>query len=293
MQSQMTEAEWWERYSDIATQQWELTPALNRIVRRSHLEEMRTVLFREGGSLLEIGCGSGWAGIAVAGDSMCLTGVDSSPRQLRKAREHARRAGLTDARFFCGTTSTLPPDHRFDAILIHAVLHHMRDGEIAALLENARGLLRDDGVLYIYEPLCGRASSMAIRLAGWAASILVWSPFEVLHSIGCAMKIGPTGFRHAAANGWTGMSPEERPLDEDWLLENVRRCFAVTQRPRYWHAFGLALAMGTTELTSLPARVAEGVVVLLSALDRVLLATGVRYAVRGVWTWASLTARPR
>ena len=114
--SRLSEEEWWELFSNIATIQWEITPRLNNIVRRAYLDEMQTYLFYPGGCLLDVGCGSGWVGIEIAKMGMSLTGVDTSFKQLRKAMEKAQLAGLRDTHFIVGTISQIETTQKFDSI---------------------------------------------------------------------------------------------------------------------------------------------------------------------------------
>jgi SAM-dependent methyltransferase len=289
------EANWWERHSDFATRQWELTPALNQIVRREYLAEMRDWLFRPGGRLLEVGCGSGWAGIEVARHGMSLTGIDPSKKQLTLAQRQATQAGLRDVRFLCTTIETAPLAGKFDAILVHAVLHHLDVDEIHPLLSRVRELLAHDGALYIYEPLTtqsGARGSPGVRATAAAISVALWWPWALTHWVGIHLRIGPKAFREAVKAGWSGLSPDERPLDAAWLSAVLSEEFIVPP-PRFWHAFSLALAMGCTELPPALAAAADVVVAGLYAADQRLLRSRFQPYLAGPWMFAGIKARPR
>ncbi len=288
----MREAEWWERFSDIATKQWELTPRLNRIVREEYLADMAIRLHRFGGRLLEIGCGSGWVGMRAAGHDMTLLGVDPSPAQIAKARNAAREASLADAEFVIGGVADLNPQVQYDAIVIHAVLHHLTEDEISRLLVAVRGLMTDDGRLYIYEPFLNPQPNTLLRVAASVVSLAVWSPWAFLHWLGTTLKMGPAAFKAAVRDGWTGFSPDERPLDRKWLCQALERYFIVGEL-HYWHAYSLAFAMGCSELPPILADAAVQATRLLYRLDQWLLRGRLRDYVRGVWTFASMEARPR
>ena len=286
-EERLTEAEWWETFSDFATRQWELTPTLNRIVRSAYLAEMRAYLFKPGGRLLEIGCGSAWAGIDVARHGMSLTGVDTSERQVAKARILARRAGLADARFVVGTVSTLVSQVQHDSILIHAVLHHLGEDDICTLLTEAQERLADGGHIYIYEPLTADRPSVLLRVLAFLVFLCVWSPWCLLHELGIRLRIGPPAFRDAVRQGWTGLSPNERPLDRDWLLSRLK-ILGMEGDVRYWHAYSLAFAMGCSELRSPLSLLAQLIARGLYWLDQRLLQTPLRDYILGVWTFAAV-----
>jgi len=286
-EERLSEAKWWETFSDFATRQWELTPALNRIVRSAYLAEMHAHLFKPGGRLLEIGCGSGWAGIEVTRHGMSLTGVDMSEMQVTRARVLARRAGLPDAHFVVGTVSTLDSQVWHDSILIHAVLHHLGENDICTLLIEAQERLADGGHIYIYEPLTADRPGVLLRVLAFLVFLCVWSPWWLLHELGIRLRIGPPAFRDAVRQGWTGLSPDERPLDRGWLLSRLK-ALGMEGDVRYWHAYSLAFAMGCSELHPLLSRVSELVARGLYWLDQQLLRTGLRDYILGVWTWASI-----
>jgi 2-polyprenyl-3-methyl-5-hydroxy-6-metoxy-1,4-benzoquinol methylase len=290
--SRLSEAEWWETFSGIATKQWELTPGLNRIVRDEYLQEMRDHLFRPGGHLLEVGCGSGWAGLEVARMGMSLTGIDTSPVQIQSAKQAAWRMGLEYARFAVGTLSDLEHRQQYDSVLIHAVLHHLSEDEIERLLAQVRDLLGQGGRLYIYEPLKSRKSNKLLALVALMVFLSVWSPWWALHRLGITFKIGPPAFRDAVQRGWTGLSPEERPLEREWLLKKLHERYIVAE-PRFWHAYSLAFAMGCSELPPLASHLAEWVARGLYWLDRRLLRTPLRDHIMGVWAFASICAQPK
>jgi 2-polyprenyl-3-methyl-5-hydroxy-6-metoxy-1,4-benzoquinol methylase len=283
------EAEWWESFSDIATRQWELTPQLNRIVRDEYLQEMWAHLLRPGGRLLEIGCGSGWAGMKVAKLGMSLTGVDTSPAQVTKARQAAQLAGLEQAEFLVGTLSQLDRRQKYDGILVHAVLHHLSEDDTRELLTHVRDFLNPGGRLYIYEPLRSPRRNAFLSCVASLAFILVWSPWWLLQKIGVALKIGPPQFRDAVRRGWTGLSPREWPLERDWLLERLSQGYVV-EPPRYWHAYSLALAMGCSELSPAWSQAAGLLVRMLYWVDQRLLCSPLRDYILGVWTFASIRA---
>ena len=76
---------------------------------------------------LDAGCGRGGIAVAMALEGCGhVTGVDLHPRAIRKAREHARRAGVEDkCAFACSDVHALAPERRFDVAVSHEALEHV------------------------------------------------------------------------------------------------------------------------------------------------------------------------
>ena len=286
----LSEAEWWERYSDLATKQWELPFHLHEIVRRDYLIEMREHLYLDGGSLLDIGCGSGWAGIEAVRPDMSLVGIDTSPAQIEKARQRAQIDGFSKSRFENTELDHLDPQQTFDSVLIHAVLHHMSEEDIEILLTQVWQRLKPGGRLYIYEPLTSILPGLGIRLAAYIIFLIAWSPFWLLNKVAYRFQVGPREFRKSIQDGWTGLSPDERPIPREWLLKLLEPGFKV-ERVRYWQSYSLALAMGGKDLPALVEKLTEWTVRALYWLDQRVLNTFLKDSVLGAWTWASVSAQ--
>jgi 16S rRNA (guanine1207-N2)-methyltransferase len=89
---------------------------------RGHLDHATAVLFREteppaGGRILDLGCGYGVIGLAIAAavPGATVTGVDVNERALLLANENAAALGLAD-RFTATTPSGVPEGAEFDEI---------------------------------------------------------------------------------------------------------------------------------------------------------------------------------
>ena len=86
------------------------------------LDPGTSVLLREtsppaGGRILDLGCGWGVIGlaIAVAAPDAVVTGVDVNERALLLANQNAARLGVSD-RFQAATAAVVPPDAAYDEI---------------------------------------------------------------------------------------------------------------------------------------------------------------------------------
>jgi ubiquinone/menaquinone biosynthesis C-methylase UbiE len=79
----------------------------------------------EGRRVLEIACGTGRFGVALAERGASVVGLDVSPAMLARARDRARDAGVADrVAFVRGDAAALPfPDDAFDAVVAVRFLH--------------------------------------------------------------------------------------------------------------------------------------------------------------------------
>ena len=89
---------------------------------RGRLDIGTSVLFREtappvAGRVLDLGCGYGVIGLAVAlaSDDVVVTGVDVNERAVLLANENAERLGVTD-RYAAATPDDVPDDATYDEI---------------------------------------------------------------------------------------------------------------------------------------------------------------------------------
>ncbi|WP_242889416.1 class I SAM-dependent methyltransferase [Actinomadura litoris] len=139
--------------------QAELEPYWNTNVAR-HPGILRAV--PEGcGDALDVGCGDGLLVRKLAGKAKRVTGVDSSPRMVARARRLA--AGEPDLAFVEGDFLTADlPDEGYDFICSVSAIHHM---DFEAALTRMRELLRPGGALVVVG--LARESGPA----EWAASI--------------------------------------------------------------------------------------------------------------------------
>ncbi len=116
----------------------------------SNAEIARQVL-RDGGRLLDIGCGDGRFSRAVAGLFKAVSGIDINSKRIEQARAFEREAGLA-IDFRVGPAEHLPyADSSFDVVTFSNSLHHVTAP--AAALQEAVRVLRDGGVLYVMEPV--------------------------------------------------------------------------------------------------------------------------------------------
>jgi ubiquinone/menaquinone biosynthesis C-methylase UbiE len=85
-----------------------------------------------GSSVIEIGCGSGSAMVAMAEQGAEVIALDVHREALEASRLRARAHGVTNVSFIEGNAQNLKelvPDHKFDLIIFFAVLEHMTFAE--------------------------------------------------------------------------------------------------------------------------------------------------------------------
>jgi len=103
-----------------------------------------------GGEVLDVGCGHGYAAIAMARGfpASRVTGVDPDPASIAEARAAAAAAGV-QIDFVEATLDALAAEPRFDLVTICDSLHDLPDP--VAVLKQVRERLAPDGVLLVIE----------------------------------------------------------------------------------------------------------------------------------------------
>jgi len=101
-----------------------------------------------GGRVAELGCGQGWAALAVARafPAAAVLGLDCDPASIDEARTHAALAGVA-VRFECADAAALAGQGRFDVILLLEVLHDLARPLDA--LAAARAALAEGGTVLV------------------------------------------------------------------------------------------------------------------------------------------------
>ena len=100
-----------------------------------------------GMSVVDVGCGPGDVTLLVGdlvGPTGSVTGVDSSPEALARARTRAEAAGLRNVRYAVGDLASWSPEGPVDAVVGRLILMHMPDP--VAVLARMAGMVRPGGV---------------------------------------------------------------------------------------------------------------------------------------------------
>ena len=104
----------------------------------------------KGGSVLDLGCGSGWSSLFLARAGWNVTGVDISERMIEIARERAAREEV-DVTFAVADLEHLDLEKRdFDGVFLFDALHHCP--QYAQALARACAHVKPGGYLLLMEP---------------------------------------------------------------------------------------------------------------------------------------------
>jgi 2-polyprenyl-6-hydroxyphenyl methylase/3-demethylubiquinone-9 3-methyltransferase len=105
----------------------------------------------KGGSILDLGCGSGNTPNELGGDSFSeYIGVDISEVALEKAQKRTEANGRAQqCRFFQGDVTAYEPTKQFDVILFRDSIYYIRRPQIVATLMRYAQWLREGGVFIV------------------------------------------------------------------------------------------------------------------------------------------------
>jgi ubiquinone/menaquinone biosynthesis C-methylase UbiE len=104
-----------------------------------------------GGTMLDVGCGSGRACLAIARTypKARVLGYDQNARSIERARANARAAGIQDRVAFDVVDCATLPRHEIDLVTAFDVLHDAPDP--VAILVAMRNALKPGGVCFVQE----------------------------------------------------------------------------------------------------------------------------------------------
>ena len=128
----------------------DLLPAHRRARRYRLLQSLRHVELPSNCSILEVGCGAGFAADYLRGRYGQFLGIDYSQELIGYARKHNAWSGV---RFEVANVNDFESKQKFDLILMIGLLHHLDDPE--AILRNMSSYLKPDGWILANEPQSG------------------------------------------------------------------------------------------------------------------------------------------
>ena len=125
-----------------------------------------TLALPAGGSLLDVGCGSGWLSEYFSRLGYKVLGIDISDDLIRMARERLERVPYNvdhetslQCRFLKHDIESAPLPQKFDAIICYDALHHFEDE--GAVFSHLAAMLDIGGLLFLLEghkPSAGSAT---------------------------------------------------------------------------------------------------------------------------------------
>lgn len=175
------ELEWWNKFSDVEDRFcWVQTPEIQKFIRGEYLRHIIKLVPPEG-TILELGCGTGWLSILLAKlGAKKIVGIDFSEAQIEKAHQASIQAKVGDSTIFeVGDIFNLDEKkiEKFDVVLVHGFLHHLTTTEISQFINKTHKVLKQKGNLIIWEPVqysSPKISQEAQTLLAEFDSIIKW-----------------------------------------------------------------------------------------------------------------------
>lgn len=172
-----------------------------------------------GGRVLEIGCGEGWASIAVAGrwPRTRVDALDIDHASIDAARDHARERAVHDRVTFHADPATLPAGQPYDLVMALECVHDLPHP--VAVLTAMRERVAPNGVVLVMDErttdaFTGEGDEPEQLLYGWSA--LICLPDSMSHdgSVATGTVMRPdTLRRYALEAGFAGM--DILPIEHD------------------------------------------------------------------------------
>ena len=125
----------------------------NRFARQRIANVLALLPVLHGKRVVDLGCGMGTFTIETARRGAVTIGIDPAPAALAAARVVARAEAVSNASFVRADAVHLPlAAASADVVLAADVTEHLDDDTLAAVLAEARRVLRADGRLVLYTP---------------------------------------------------------------------------------------------------------------------------------------------
>lgn len=119
--------------------------------RRSHMDVLTELVPLTGRDIVDVGCGFGDLVRAMTRRGGRVVGIECGAAALAAAQSHPPQG---EERYLFGRGESLPlADAAFDVVVFFNSLHHVPPPRQPAALQEAARVLRQDGVVYVLEPL--------------------------------------------------------------------------------------------------------------------------------------------
>lgn len=125
---------------------------------------------RPGQSVLELGCGTGYYGLHLAGRAQ-YTGIDIAPGNIARFEEEIKARNLQGVKALVGDAACLPPLPLFDAVLTLGPMYHLPPEERDLVFAESKRVCKPGGLLFyayinkagVYLPGCLRSDAYPNR----------------------------------------------------------------------------------------------------------------------------------
>ena len=157
-------------------------PELFRIHWGPRIEAILDRAEKQGGRVLEVGCGCGMLSLELARRGLDVVGLDLSPTSIavsdRFKDENPYLEGFGSLQYICGDINATPFENEsFETVVFFRSLHHMPEG--AALLAKVARLLKKNGQIIISEPIRSHFNKNSAFFAGTLRLLLeTWKPMN-------------------------------------------------------------------------------------------------------------------
>lgn len=230
------EHEWWNEHALGIEKIWALNFEYQKLIRLPYLKKMRSFFlkntYQKQINLLEIGCGSGWVCRMIGDKNIHVLGTDFSEAQIDIAR--------TQAKFFKKDTyckyqiaSVSDFSDKVDAVVIHAILHHLSKEELNDFFEQLKRI-KPGCKVFIYEPVFITPQQKTPSLKDKLLNKIIFNVKKI--AIEYAKKNGTIDqgiqshlesmYSKARKEGWY-LSPKEVPFYQDELNTYLKNDYVI------------------------------------------------------------------
>lgn len=240
------ENEWWDEFSELMSEQWRLTPKINQVIRDDMETRYNSFLFQENGSILDVGCGSGWLALKFAKQGMDALGIDFSQEQIAQANKYKEKQQVDNVDFICTDFVEFEYEKyvgKFDSIFLNAFLHHLPFEELEKIFKIISKVSKKEAKIYLYEPIMFTQNrskkyitKIIISIYSKIFSALLWRAPSLLNWWNRV-------FKDAMEKGYNGMSPNEASIDIDRLAEVLKKenIEIINIKPEHYQSLPFAI----------------------------------------------------
>lgn len=238
------EKAWWNKYGRYMSFQWKLTPKIHKILRSDLEDDYTKFLYKKNGSLLDIGCGSGWVSNYFAKKKMNAYGIDISQEQINDANLEKKLKGIQNVSFKCSdfiSWDIKGHKNKYDSVFINAFLHHLPEAELKLLFKKLNLVTKPNGKIYLHEPIFKKTNKKN-KFSSTFDFLFKGFHFFTLNIVAKKLNWYSKEFNVQLKNGYTMSSPHERPISKDFLMNCCKPDFKVVQI-KGWYLYSLGSAM--------------------------------------------------